>query len=226
VPNTKVRLGSALVGGIVAGFLWESIGWGFGSFIVTSTRYSAVYSGFAIVILFIIWLYVSWLILLVGAEISFYWQNPQALAVRSESRISNAGVIERVAVSIMFLIADNFFQGRKPMTLTELIHRLGLVLEPVEDIVLALKQNQLIVEAGGDEPAYLPARDLATIVLKDIYKAVRLPGPDAAGFERRNIVSLDAVDRISLSVDAAIDRTLGNMTLRDLVAPRTDKEQR
>jgi membrane protein len=223
VPNTKVKFASALVGGIVGGFLWETIGWGFGSFIVTSTRYSAVYSGFAIVILFIIWLYVSWLILLVGADISFYWQNPQALTVRGEARISNAGLIEHIAVSIMFLIADSFYRGRNPLTLTDLVHRLGLVLEPVEDIVLALKRNQLIVEAGGDASAYLPARDIAAIGLRDIYAAVRLSGPDSAGFERRNIVTVDAVDRIGRSVDAAIERALGEVTLRDLVIAGGEK---
>jgi membrane protein len=77
LPNTKVKFSSALVGGIFAGVLWETTGWAFASFIVSSTKYAAIYSGFAILVMFMIWLYLSWLILLVGAQISYYHQQAQ-----------------------------------------------------------------------------------------------------------------------------------------------------
>ena len=72
VPNAHVRFRPAFVAGIAGGVLWQSAGWAFALFVASSTRYAAIYSSFAILVLFLIWLYVSWLILLFGADISFY----------------------------------------------------------------------------------------------------------------------------------------------------------
>ena len=63
IPNTRVRFSSALIGAVVAGGLWQTIGWGFAVFIVSSTRYAAIYSGFAILVMFMLWVYLAWLIL-------------------------------------------------------------------------------------------------------------------------------------------------------------------
>lgn len=77
IPNTKVKIINALIGGVIAGILWELLGWIFASFVVTSANHQAIYSGFAVVILFLLWLQISWLILLTGASITFYLQNPK-----------------------------------------------------------------------------------------------------------------------------------------------------
>ncbi len=80
MPNTKVRLRAALIGAVVAGVLWQSVGWGFAAFVAGSAKYTAVYAGFAIVVLSMIWLYLSWLIVLLGASLAFYVQHPEYLA--------------------------------------------------------------------------------------------------------------------------------------------------
>ena len=112
VPNTRVRVGSALVGALLAGVLWQTIGWGFASFVVNSTKYAAIYSGFAILILFMIWLYLAWLILLVGASIAFYQQHPEYLLLptRRTSHIGNRQR-ERLGLLAMCLIAKRHFEG-------------------------------------------------------------------------------------------------------------------
>jgi membrane protein len=223
VPNTKVKLGSALVGGVIGGVLWETIGWGFGSFVVSTTRYGAIYSGFAVLILFMIWLYVSWLILLVGAEVSFYHQNPQRLTYRRPDRLVDGRTLEQLAVSVMFLIADNFFRNRTSWTETTLAHRLGADAEPVANCVAVLKRKGLIVETDADPPAYLPARDLDGITLREVYEAVRPPGSDIV-FRRQNLASPEQVQDIMREIDEAISSTLGDRSLRDVVASRCSNE--
>src|SRR5262245_8884775 len=79
VPNTRVQLSSALAGRVTAGILWTITGKLFASFVATSAQYSAIYSGFAIGVVALIWVYLSWLILLLGADVAFYHQNPLAL---------------------------------------------------------------------------------------------------------------------------------------------------
>jgi membrane protein len=98
---------AALIGGVVAGVLWQSSGWAFAAFIASSSKYAAIYSGFAIVIMLLIWLYVNWLVLLLGAQVAFYLQYPQYLtrhpvALRPSNRLR-----ERLALQLMFLVADN-----------------------------------------------------------------------------------------------------------------------
>jgi membrane protein len=79
VPNTRVRLKPALLAGVLAGAAWAAMGSLFTSFVVNVTRNEAIYSGFAIVLAAMIWLQVSWLILLLGAQLAFYVQNPAYL---------------------------------------------------------------------------------------------------------------------------------------------------
>src|SRR5207244_2078501 len=72
IPYTKVRLSSALIGGAAAGILWQLVGTAFAAFVANSARYAAVYSSFAIMIVFLIWLYTGWLIFLIGAEVTYF----------------------------------------------------------------------------------------------------------------------------------------------------------
>jgi membrane protein len=219
MPNTKVKLSSALVGGVVGGVLWETIGWGFGSFVVTTSKYGAIYSGLAVLMLFMIWLYLSWLILLVGAEVSFYHQNPQHLMFRASDGAPDGRMLEQSAVAIMFLIADHFFRNKEPWTEMALVHRLGLSAESVANIVDTLKRKGLIVETNSDPPEYLPARDLERITLREVYETARPPRVDD-GFGRKRIVSIDAVEDVAREVDEAIFRALGDRTLREFVRSR------
>ena len=99
MPNTRVRLWPALVGGIVGGIAWQSAGWVFAVFIAGSGNYAAIYASFAILILFMIWLYLSWLVLLFGASVAFYVQHPEYLYMRGgEPRLSNR-MRERLGLS-------------------------------------------------------------------------------------------------------------------------------
>ncbi len=124
VPNTHVRWMPALVAALVGGVLWQSAGWAFAAFVASSTRYSAIYSSFAVMLLFLIWLYVSWLVLLIGASVSFYLQHPEYLyAEPGEPRLSNR-MRERLALAIMYLIGLHFIRGRPPWTLQQLAQRL------------------------------------------------------------------------------------------------------
>jgi membrane protein len=178
VPNTRVRLWPALTGGIVGGLLWQTGGWGFAAFVAASTRYSAIYSGFAILALFMIWLYLSWLILLFGAAVAFYRQHPEyVLAQSGEPRLSNR-MRERLALAVMSLIAQHHREGRSPWTLPQLTQRLRVPTHAVRIVLAALRQSDILAQTGGDPPAYLPARDLTRLSVSSLLQAVRSAGED------------------------------------------------
>jgi membrane protein len=179
VPNTRVRFRPALAAGVVGGVLWQSAGWAFATFVVSSTRYSAIYSSFAILVLLLIWLYVSWLVLLIGASVSFYLQNPEYLyAQPGEPRLSNR-MRERLALAVMHLIAQRFVQGGPPWTLHQLTQQLGFPMHSLSSVLGALATRQLVRQSSDSPPGYLPARDLSRIAVSEVLAAVREAGEDA-----------------------------------------------
>lgn len=220
LPNTKVRFSAGLAGGIVGGVLWQTVGWGFASFIVASTKYAAIYSSFAILILFMIWIYLSWLILLVGAEVSFYYQNPQLLSLGRRPNLPNARLIEQTAVSVMVLIASHYYEGRRAWTEDALARRLGAGWEQIEDILAVFRKKGLLIETADEPPAYVPARDLDTILLRDVYDAVRQV-PEGDG---RLAVTAAPAEAVVREVDEAITGVLKDRSLKDIV--RSEEPQK
>jgi len=220
VPNIKVKFRSALAGGLFAGILWETTGWAFASFVVSSTKYTAVYSGFAILIMFLIWLYLSWLILLVGAEVSFYHQYPQFLTVKKETLLLSNRLKERLAILVMFLIGDNFYHDRKPWNLDSLLNQLNFPLEPVQDVLTALEDHGFLLQTGDDPPAFLPAKDLENIKLRELLSSVRIAEEASYAIEDKFMLNSE-VDLIMQKVDSAIDDALADKTLKSLIVKRS-----
>lgn len=222
MPSTKVKFRPALVGGALAGIIWEFTGWGFARFVVSSSNYSAIYSGFAIIIMFMLWVYISWLILLVGASISFYHQFPQYLTLSDEDRSLSNRHRERLGFAVMYLAGERFHTGGRGWSMDALVERLAVPVEPLRATVDALVKNGLLVATGDEPPAYLPARDMETIQLQEILDSVRTLGehPQSVGKKQG---SLPEVDAIAEEMDAALGRTLTGRTLHDLVAPQARK---
>lgn len=216
IPSTKVYFRPALTGGVVASLIWHVTGIGFASFIVSSTRYAAIYSTFAILILFMIWLYLSWLILLFGAKVSFYIQYPHFVRVRKEVILLNNRLEEKLALVIMSLVGTSHYYNGKRWDLDSLIEQLKLPMEPVQQVVKRLEHRELLIESCEDSPGYIPARDIETIPLEEVIGAVRSPVEDAKIIEERYI-SLPGVDEISRGIEEGMKKALGGRTVKDLV---------
>jgi membrane protein len=220
IPSTKVHLKSALVGGGMAGVLWQTAGIGFASFLVTSTRYAAIYSGFAILILFMIWIYLSWLILLFGAKVAFYHQYPHFLNVRKEDILLSNRLEEKLALAIMYLVGVSHYRNEKRWDLDSLLDHLKLPLEPVQNVIERLEKRGLVLAGCDEPPGLLPARDIETILLSEVVGAVRCVDGCSSVVEDK-LLSLPAVDEVSRSMDEAIGGALGGRTVKDLVLEGT-----
>jgi membrane protein len=216
-PNTKVRLNAALTGGIVAGLLWQAASWAFAEFARTSTQYAAIYSSFAIFLLFLIWLYLNWLILLLGASIAFYSQHPEYLVLeQGEPRLSNR-MRERVALMLMYLIGKAFGDGEPAWTFAGLTQRLGLPAHALQGVLDALEHGGLLVQTRDEPPAYLPSRDSGCITLKELLRAVRA-ADEAQYLGPQALPAPEAVESVLAGMDLAFAEQLGERTLRDLLA--------
>jgi len=220
VPNTRVRVVPALIGGIVGGLLWQTAGMVFALFVASSTRYSAIYSSFAILILFLIWVYVSWLVLLFGASVAFYRQHPEYILPQSgEPRMSNR-MRERVALAVLSLIAQHHHEGRPAWTLARLSQRLGVPLHGMQTVLGALRAGGLLAQTDDDPPAYLPARDLNCVSVSQALATVRTAGEDR--YLNPDLVPVPVpVARALERLDRCMDTSLSDITVAEL-ATQTD----
>jgi membrane protein len=212
VPNTKVKLIPALIGGVSAGILWATVGQLFTELVVSSTRLTVVYAGFAIIVVALLWTYASWLILLVGAQLSFYVQNRHYLRLGlTELRLS-AVQREQFSLEVMYLIARAYHDGKPRWSIDGLAHELGMPGIAVSRIVDAFEAAHLL--AIADDECLLPARDIGQITIKEILDVAR---NERAGQVAPRDLELRPVDEVRARMDTAWRASCGDMTLRDLI---------
>lgn len=218
IPNTRVRFGPALTGGVVGGIVWQTSGWLFAAFVASSGQYAVIYSSFAILLLFMIWLYVSWLVLLFGASVAFYVQHPEYLELGTgEPRLSHR-VRERLALSVMSLVAGHFMAGERATSLPEFTHLLGVPTLLLEPVLTALEERGLLVRSAADPPQYLPARDPALISVIQVLDAVRTAG-EAHFFSPDALPTPPPVEQVLDQMQSAVASAVGAISLRELVKP-------
>lgn len=217
VPNARVRFVSALVGGISAGIIWNVTGWAFASFVVGSAQYAAIYSALASLVLFMVWLYASWTILLIGLKVAFYHQHPEYVTLQPRSLLLSIAERERLALHVAMLIAQRFSAGLTPWTANDLARHLSVPLDSVNHIITAFQENKVIVAAAGDEPAFLPARPLDQISLAHVIDIVR--GADDQGHHgARHTLINPHIKNLVADMRQARANALRGLSLKDLVS--------
>jgi len=212
MPNTKVNLRSALVGGLSGGIMWATLGMIVASFLANSARTQAIYASFAIAITTLIWLYLNWLILLIGSQIAFYFQNPAYLRIgRREPRLSNA-MRERVALNIMYLVGKEFRDPVLGVNLRSLSRTLRIPSITLAPIASGLEENGLITT--NENEALLPGREMSRIALSDILAGVRRDGETGS---HRDPKWDSPIEVLGKSLDEAVAETLAEKSLADLL---------
>lgn len=215
MPNTRVRLGPAFCGGLVAGILWAVIGWGFASFVVNSANFTVVYSAFAALVLFMIWLYLVWLIVLVGSAVSFYVQNPHYIGVKRDAARYGTALVEQVALIAAYHVVGSWYRGEEPWSADRLAREAHVPMPVLARVLASLEKAGLFERAGDDEEVFLPARPPEATPVKDLLDAVRadegtgdlsavefgVPGP---------------VARVLTRVSTAVGEELTGVTVKDL----------
>lgn len=212
MPNTHVDFRSALVGGLSGGILWATLGMIIAAFIANSARNQTIYASFAIAITTLLWLYMNWLILLIGSQIAFYFQNPAYLRIgRREPRLSNA-MRERLALNIMFLVGKEFRDPAERITLSSLSTKLRIPSITLAPIAAGLESSGLLTNTEKD--GLMPGRETSRITLANIVDVVRQEGETGS---HRNPKWSDPIESLGKGLDTAVADTLSDKTLADLL---------
>jgi membrane protein len=217
IPNTRVHWRAALTGALVAGVLWAAVGKMFTAFVVYSTRLTIVYAGFAFVVAALLWTYFGWLILLAGAQLSFYVQNPTYLPLGLQQLRLSSVELEQLSLKLMYFVGRAHVAGGRRWTVNRLATELGLPGIAVAQMASALEQAGLVIVTEYDE--LVPARDISRI---GVYEILEIARNQRSGHVAPRNVQIPPVDRILTSLDEARRKGCGELTLRELVdeAPR------
>jgi len=203
IPNTKVKIVAAVGGALFATILWQFAGWAFASFIASSTKYAAIYSSFAILITFLIWLYLNWLIVLIGAQTAYYIQNPGSIREEHVAEEMSEELKEKLALLIMTLIAEHHYYRKPHWNMEQLAQTLGVAENRVQNLLQILEKQQLIIASADQPPVWIPARDTETISLDEVIFAVRRAGDRG----EKMVLETAAIHRVEMLV-RAVERLL------------------
>lgn len=173
MPNTKVHWCAASVGGAVGGVLWHLNNYFSVLYISRWVSNSKIYGSLAIIPVFMAGLYMSWLILLFGAQVAYAFQNRSAYLQEKQSENVNQRGREFVALRLMACIGQRFQRGELPATVSDMAEGLSVPSRLIQQIMETLLAARLVVEVNGDEDGYAPARPLEQITCHDILLAMR-----------------------------------------------------
>ncbi|MEE9141704.1 MAG: YhjD/YihY/BrkB family envelope integrity protein, partial [Gammaproteobacteria bacterium] len=215
-PDTKVRGSAALVGGLSAGLLWAAVGDLFAGYAANARQFTVLYSSFAIIVLALVWLYLSWIIFFLGAQISFYFQYP--FFMRTGTRVTRIGNRrrERLALRIMRLIAADFRKGEIEWTPASLATCLGTPPDTLVFIVTRLETAGLLRRT--EDNTLVPGKAIGDIDAGMILEAVR-GGPDPIRASEVDPQTAAVIDE----VEDAIGSIGRKVTLAELVGDQADE---
>ncbi len=215
LPNTRVRLASALIGGIVAGTVWQAIQVLHVSGQIHLARYNPIYSSFAALPMLLLWIYLSWSVFLVGAELAFAFQNEAAFTSIARTGKVDQAFRERIALRLAGRITRAFLAGQRPPTTGELAGELGVAPRTVAQVLETLCGASLLARTSvGIDDGYLPARDPQTITVLDLLHALRREEGASTPPTRARLD--ERVDRVLAALDEENARSLSNHTLHEL----------
>jgi membrane protein len=214
MPNTRVKLSSAVVGGVLAGTTWQIAQWGYINLQFGVAKYNAVYGTLAVLPVFMVWIYTSWVIVLFGMEVVVAHQQRRTLLLDSGQREISYATCEKTSLLILLTIADSFFREDRPWTVERLANERHIPVRIVRRILARLVSLGYLV-VSEENRAYFPARELEHIRLAEFISDMKALG-DSYRVREENVVG-SRVREILQQLDDCQASTLGELTVRDLV---------
>ncbi len=218
IPNTRVRFNSALVGGILAGTLWQVAQWAYFHFQIGMANYNAIYGTMASVPVFLIWVYTSWLIVLFGLEVVHAHQCSGHGLTALLPVSSDPDLREKLSLALMVQVCRRFRQGGRPPTTDHLAHDLDVSFYRMDDALKNLAALGYLLPTSGREPGWLPARDPDEIPVIDLLAALR--GITTTGDSSSPALALaeDVLNRGWNGTQASLEGlTLHNLAIDDTI---------
>jgi membrane protein len=216
MPNTRVRPSAALIGGMVSGTVWEAMKTGYiwynSHFLSTQKFYEAL----GAIPIFLLWVYLSWIVVLFGAEVAFAVQHVNTYRREIEQVRLSAADRDRLALIVTVSVVQSFITGELPPTGEQTAATLNATVRAVNEVLFELGKQGILREValpGRKEPGFVPARDPGVMTARDVLSAVRTYGdgcPLPAG------PATAAAHRLVNEAEEQASASLSRVTLRQL----------
>ncbi len=217
MPNTRVTFGAAFAGGMIAGIIFQILQFIYFKFQVGVASYNAIYGSFAALPLFLVWMQMSWLIVMLGAEISFAVQNVSKYEFEANSASMSHKLKIMISIFMMQKIVQRFRDGRQAYTALDIVKDHNIPIRMVRSILTGLKEAGLLNEIKTDnidQFAYQPAMDIHKISIQKIIIALENNGPELLPAFRAN--QLADIERRMDSFKIVSENNSENILLMDL----------
>ena len=218
MPNTRVQVKPAVVSATVTAVIWKLLGKLFATFVVGTANYAAIYSVFAVLALFMIWVYAGWLVILVGASVCYYLQHPSNQPISRRVRGLSLRMKEKLALQACAAVGHSFYKEQKGLSLPALSSALKAPLQAVENVVDDLSIAGILVLAGAQ---FVPARPFDATTVDDMMQALR--AADEYGvLQTHKVAATPSVATIIKISEKALHDKLGKFTLKQLALGSID----
>lgn len=182
MPNTKVRFIPALIAGVVVGTVFQLFEQSYIWFQVEVSTYNAIYGSFAALPLFILWMQISWLLVLFGAELSFAHQN--VANYQFESGANEVNVIQQRVLALMMMreLVRNIQNEEEPISAGDFSRMFNSPIRLIRQILAKLEENHLVQEVAADnvreDDRYILATDFSELTIQDVLMKIEKSGPE------------------------------------------------
>jgi membrane protein len=217
MPNTKVNLRSGVLAGVVAGTIYEVVQWVYITFQVGVARNNAIYGTLAALPLFLVWLQLSWLIVLLGAELSFAYQNVDTYEFEPDCLRASNRFRRLLSLRMVHLLVKNFCAGEKAESATQISHTLEIPIRLVRLILFELTESGIISETVAErdeEIGYQPAQCVERYTVQYVLDAL-----DQRGSDDIPVAESAELDKLSECLNAfgkVVEKSPANIPLKDL----------
>lgn len=217
IPNTKVKFVPALVSGIITGTILQLLQWLYIDLQFGITKLSAIYGSFAAIPLFIIWLQSSWIIVLLGAELSFANQNLPRYEFESEALNVSSYQKRALILMIMQMITKNFSVGEKPLSAETIAGNLKIPVRLARDILQDLNNVELLSvlqENEDKERLYQPSMDINKLTVSFVLSRL-----DKKGTAQHIVLKSRDYDKVISMLeefDRLIAKSGSNVLIKDI----------
>jgi membrane protein len=216
MPNTKVPFHSCLVGGIAAGTVFQIVQWAYIKFQIGVTSYGAIYGSFAALPLFLVWLQMSWMIILFGAEMAHADEHYETFGLEPDYTGISAASRKLLALGTLHLLVRRFAEGANPPDIKEIANALEVPLLLIREVLADLTAAGLAVQVVGRAGAlsFQPARSLEKITVKDVLDACEKKGKALS--LRSSPPEVEQISAYLREISDAMEKSEGNVRLRDI----------
>jgi len=216
MPNTKVQFRSALLAGIITGTLFQIWQWLYVNLQIGAARYGAIYGSFAAIPLFLVWMQISWVIVLFGAELSFAHQNVDTYEFEPDCLNISRSYKKLLSLLVAHLLVKDFCSGKDAPNDIEISQRLDMPIRLVREILFELEGAGLIsqVSLPGKGAAYQPRQDVNNFTIKAVLDAIDRRGDDSVPVAQSK--ELEKLTKHIKDLSSLMEKSDANVLLKDI----------